>query len=168
MTRPKLVPHTAFIDKLTESISIVVLFLMILVPFLTFGKLPDLIPLHYDLSGNPDALGNKWSVFIIPAIALLSYIGLTILQKYPYVFNYPVEVTEKNATQLYRIGVNTIRQVKLITLLMFLTILYPTVQSYFHQGSQDFTLNGSVLVLLILTMSSILIIAIVKMNKAGS
>jgi uncharacterized membrane protein len=37
----------------------------------SYSGLPDLLPLHFDANGNPDRIGERREVFVLPAIGLV-------------------------------------------------------------------------------------------------
>ena len=40
----------------------------------TYDSLPDLMPLHFDAQGNPDRIGARSEILILPAIGLIVYL----------------------------------------------------------------------------------------------
>lgn len=40
----------------------------------TYNSLPDLMPLHFDAQGNPDRIGARSEILILPAIGLIVYL----------------------------------------------------------------------------------------------
>lgn len=120
--RPILKVNLTRVDVYFEIIAFLLLVASWLIPALMFGKLPDIIPTHFGINGKVDDWGSKASIFILPSISLIMFIGLSILNKYPHIFNYPVKVTEENALQLYTKSSRLIRIIKLIIGLVFLSI----------------------------------------------
>lgn len=47
---------------------------MFLLAFLNYNRLPDSIPIHYDAGGNVDGFGSKSLIWLLPCIALVSYV----------------------------------------------------------------------------------------------
>ena len=45
---------------------------------------------------------NKTTLIILLVISIVTYIGLTLLNKFPYIFSFPVKVTEQNRLILYK------------------------------------------------------------------
>ncbi len=64
---------------------------------------------------------NDTAIILLFALACVLYIGLSILERYPHKFNYPVKVTPANKTLLHQLGINTVRYIKL-TLILFFTL----------------------------------------------
>ena len=62
-----------------------------------YFELPEIIPTHYNEAGEADSYGDKLNILALPIISTLLFIGLTILNKRPHLFNYPSEITKENA-----------------------------------------------------------------------
>src|SRR5690625_7494445 len=63
-------------------------------------SLPSEVPAHYNALGEVDRWGSKWEMLILPIIATVLWIGMTILEKYPHVYNY-INLTEDNVRNQY-------------------------------------------------------------------
>lgn len=121
--RPKIKIVLHFSDKLIEllgGLSVIILWVFVIWIYI---KLPEIIPVHYNESGNPDYYGNKLSIFLLPLITSIIYAALTKLNKYPHIFNYTEEITEENALQQYTFGTRMIRYVKFTVSILFLLIV---------------------------------------------
>ena len=76
--------------------------LVSILPIVQFWSvLPDRIPIHFGLGGQPDALGDKIAIWMLPAVAAIIFAVLTAVSRYPHTFNYPVRITEQNARRQY-------------------------------------------------------------------
>lgn len=60
-------------------------------------RLPEAVPVHFNLTGNPDRWGSPWELLLVPAIGLLLFAFLGVLAGRARVFNYPVAITPQNA-----------------------------------------------------------------------
>ena len=98
--------------------------------FINFQGLPETIPIHFNAAGKADGFGNKWNMLTLPIVASVLYIGMTILNKYPHVFNYPTEVlTEENALKNYTMATRLLRVLKLVLVIIFSLIVFRTIQN---------------------------------------
>ena len=52
--------------------------------------LPPRVPVHFGLTGHPDGFGSKIILLILPATAIVLYLALTVVARYPAYFNFPV------------------------------------------------------------------------------
>jgi len=94
-----------------------------------YNILPQTIPVHFNAAGKVDGYGDKITLFLMPAVGTLLMIGITILNRYPHVFNYPLEITEDNALHQYTLATRFIRQLKICILLVFWLICMQTRQT---------------------------------------
>lgn len=96
-------------DQLMESLALVGLIGLIILPVVYYESLPELIPIHFGLDGRPDGFGPKVMIWLLPGIGGFSFVGMKILCRYPRLFNYPVKITTENARRQYRLAVRLIR-----------------------------------------------------------
>lgn len=66
--------------------------------------MPDIVPIHFDWSGEPDEFGAKASVFVLIAIMLALTVLIFWLAARPRIMSYPVPVTADNAVRLYTLS----------------------------------------------------------------
>ncbi len=126
--RPKitLIPTTA--DKLVDLLGWLILLALWGLTISHFSTLPDTIPTHFNASGEADGFGSKASIIGLPVIATLLFVGLTVLNRYPHIFNYPTAITEDNALRLYTLATRMLRYLKLVLVLVFGGIEFMTIQ----------------------------------------
>lgn len=79
-----------------------------------WNTIPNQIPGHYDGAGNVDRWGGKGELLILPIAGWILYIGITILEAFPQIWNTGVTITEENRERVYRILKNMIGTVKLL------------------------------------------------------
>jgi len=106
-------------DKILEVVAIAALVWAFYPPIFNSIDSDAIIPVHFNLAGEVDGWGDSSVLWIMPPIALLLYIGLSIAQKHPKICNYPCRITEQNADYLYKMGVQLIRHIKVSVVLMF-------------------------------------------------
>ena len=94
-----------------------------------WNEIPNIVPTHFGFSGSPDNFGNKNSLFIILIIALILHLTLVLLSKIPHSFNYPVNVTDRNAETLYKIGKETMILLDMEISLIFAILLFKSIQT---------------------------------------
>ncbi len=124
--RPVLKPKPAKVDYVIEAIAVFGLAASILLPVIAFKNLPDTIPTHYGFNGKADDWSSKTTIFILPAISIIIYTGLTVLNKFPHTFNYPAKVTAENALLLYTRATRIMRSIKAFVVFLFLFIEWQT------------------------------------------
>lgn len=117
------------IDKLIEFIAILGLILLIVLPVYYYNVLPVTIPRHYGANGQPDGYSGKDIIWTLPIIGIILYVGLTWLNKYPHIFNYPQKVTLENAERLYSAATRMTLSLKALLICTFAYISYSTIQT---------------------------------------
>ena len=63
--------------------------------------------------------GAVLQFLILPLLGSLVFTALTLLNRYPHRFNYPVKLTAENALQQYSLATRLIRYLKFIVVLTF-------------------------------------------------
>ena len=127
--RPKITLIPTHADKLVDLLGWIVLLAIWGWTFTHFSTLPNIIPTHFNASGEADGFGSKASIIGLPIIATLLFFGLTVLNRYPHIFNYPCPVTQDNALRLYTLATRMLRYLKLVLLLVFGGIEFMTIQN---------------------------------------
>ncbi len=129
MNKPKIKIELDLSDKIIAALGIAGVLILIGLPTFYYTDLPDLVPKHYNLNGEPDDYSGKGIIWAMPIIGLIIYAGMLLLNKHPNIFNYPKEVTEENAEQLYRIATKMIRLLSTIITWFLAYITYATIQT---------------------------------------
>lgn len=121
--RPKLhIPLTAP-DKIIEVSGWICLAALWVMTLFAYGNLPEIIPTHFGAGGTVDDYGSKMTLFFLPVIGTLLFIGLTVLNNYPHIFNYPADITPENALSQYTNATRMIRMIKFsITFIALVTV----------------------------------------------
>lgn len=133
--RPQLdLPPTAA-DRWLDALALAALVVLIVLPSNVYGDLPDSIPKHFNLNGEPDAWGGKINLWILPAIGAVTFMLLRFINFKPHTFNYLTTITVDNAEYQYRNAMTMIRVMNLLILLTFLYLTWGTVRT--AQGLQS-------------------------------
>lgn len=101
--------------KNLEAISLGALAVMVWITYQAFhgpSPLPDRIPTHFDLAGNPNGWGSPRTLLLLPAVAFAIYLIITFVALFPSAFNYPVRVTASNRAQLEELALGMIAWLK--------------------------------------------------------
>jgi hypothetical protein len=93
-----------------------------------WASLPEIIPTHFGLAGQPDDWSNKKWLWLLPTISLLLYLGLTWIRRFPHKFNYLWPITESNAPRQYYLAQALIAIMKVEIAWLFTFITYQTVR----------------------------------------
>ena len=112
----------AKINKYLDIIGIILFIVLIAITFVYWVKAPDTVPIHFNFKGEIDAYGSKNTIFILLPIAIIIYIGLAILSKYPQVCNYCIEITTRNKERQYSMASTFLRIINVEMLFIFFYI----------------------------------------------
>jgi len=127
--RPQIKLELSKTDKAIEFIGWSLLIGIWILAIFSFSDLPELIPTHYNAAGQADGFGEKTNIFVLPIIGTALFVGLTLLNKNPHIFNYPKTITNENALSQYSNATRMIRVLKLIIVIVFGLILVRTLQN---------------------------------------
>jgi uncharacterized membrane protein len=125
-TRPRITLSLSTLDKRIELLSKIFVAALWMITLFAFYHLPKIIPTHFNSKGQVDDYGNKLSILILPIIATVIYLGLTLLNKYPHLFNYATIITAENAHRQYTFATRMLRYLKLAILIIFSGIVLLT------------------------------------------
>lgn len=106
---------------------------MLYAVFESWEILPDTIPIHYNASGEPDAWGSKFSLVFLPCITIVLYGSLTILGRYPHIFNFPWKITEQNAERQYILAKQLLSWLKAEVIWVFYYIEWNSIEIAFSR-----------------------------------
>lgn len=127
--RPKIKLTFTTIDKIFELVGWLSIIAVWVLTSLHYNNLPDIIPTHYNALGQADGMGTKATILILPIIATILFIGLTILNMFPHIFNYPTNISNDNALKQYTNATRMIRYLKLTFVVIFGLIVFKTIQN---------------------------------------
>ena len=126
--RPRIKLQLKQTDKVLEIVGWVSVVGIRALPLTNCSILPEIIPIYFNGAGKADGFGNKTHIFVLPIISTLLFIGLTILNKHPHIFNYPSQITKENAVDQYTNATRMMRVLKLVIVLLFGLIVFKTIQ----------------------------------------
>ena len=127
--RPKIKLELTKTDMASEIVGWVLIISVWVLTITNYSNLPDIITTHYNAAGVADGFGEKWMILTLPLVATVLFIGITIINKFPHIFNYPTEITAENALRQYTNATRLFRFLKLIVVLIFGLIAFKTIQN---------------------------------------
>jgi uncharacterized membrane protein len=104
----------------STGLSRVSLFLLVCLwafTLLIYAQLPDKIVKHIGFNGQIDAWGGKHNIFIMPVLALCSFLLLNWMISRPEKLNYAKKITPENAEAEYAGGVFMLEILHLVVML---------------------------------------------------
>jgi uncharacterized membrane protein len=127
--RPKIKLELTTIDKTFEILGWASILAIWALTISNYTILPDTIPIHFNGAGQADGFGGKGNILTLPLIATILFVGLTILKKFPHVYNYPTNITADNALKQYTNATRLIRYLKFIIVVIFGLIALQTIRN---------------------------------------
>jgi uncharacterized membrane protein len=114
-------------DKIWETISLLLLITNILIIVFSLPKLPDIIPIHFNLAGEANGWGSKNTLWIMFAITIPMYALLTFISGKPEL--YRSRMSENNMEEQLRLTSKMTRIMKTVVLLIFVMVTVFMVQT---------------------------------------
>ena len=127
--RPKIKLELSKTDKLLEIVGWLSIIGIWVVTIANYSALPEIIPIHYNAAGEADGFGGKLTILTLPLVATILFVSMSLLNKYPQIFNYPTTITEDNAHSQYTSATRLIRCIKSIIVFIFGLIVVKTIQN---------------------------------------
>ncbi|MCL6589556.1 MAG: DUF1648 domain-containing protein [Firmicutes bacterium] len=134
--RPKIKIPLTKLDIYLEFLTGLILAVNFFILVLNWFKLPKAIPSHFNFLGEIDAYGDKNILLLLLLLVLALYILLSVISKFPHIYNYPVEITEENAEKQYRNAIRLMRIMKFVMVAIFTYIQYAIIKSALNQKSE--------------------------------
>lgn len=128
MARPKIRQPYSQPERLLQIVTLIILVGLIGLTVFSMIGLPGRIPSHFGVDGHPDGWSGKGSLLFLPILAVLFYTGLTLLERFPWIYNYPVEITEQNAAAQYKLSRLLLEWGKFAIITVFLYIQWQTAR----------------------------------------
>lgn len=128
------VPSTWF-HKLIEIITLFILIIMIIYPFVMWNTLPSKIPAHYNALGEIDRWGTKYELFVLPIVGVFLYGLMSLVSLFPSAWNIPVTVTRENRKRVYQTVKSLLVFMKLEVIVLFGYLEYHSTQMKNMPGS---------------------------------
>lgn len=112
---------------LKEIVPVAAILFGIAVVILNYERLPDAVPIHFGLLGQPDGWGPRGSIAVLPVLSLVLYIVLSVGQNSKK-FNIPWKLTESNRDALIAHCRRLIWAIKVHVLIVFSYLEWAAVQ----------------------------------------
>ena len=116
--------NRGFLTIAIDAVALVALVASGLFVAANWSTLPDVVPIHFGLTGQPDGFGNKIWLAAMPAIGLGMFLMMTLARRYPQMSNLPWKITDANREVQYALIKRLLTWIKLETSLMFAYLVY--------------------------------------------
>jgi uncharacterized membrane protein len=125
--RPRLIiPHTQ-LEVYCEIIAAATLIGFAAYLAAIWTKLPAQIPVHFNIMGQPDRWGSRNTHFSLFGVMAALYIGISILQRFPQIYNYPFGLTPQNVYRQYQLARQLLTLIKTEIVCLFCLVQWETV-----------------------------------------
>lgn len=102
--RPVLKLPLTNLEKVLELLAGIGVLLSIAFIIAKWNVIPAEVPSHFGPSGMPDDWSGKETLIFLVVLNLLLYLALTIVCRFPHIYNYPWKITAENAQDQYQIA----------------------------------------------------------------
>lgn len=133
--KPSLTIKKETIDYFLEFGALIVLIATWGFTIYHFNKLPGIIATHFDVNGNPNGFGSKFTIWLLPVIISLVYILIYVLNRYPHRFNYLSTITEQNAHKQYKLASRMMRILLFNITVLFAYITFKEIEGAYTKSS---------------------------------
>ncbi|MBL7793300.1 MAG: DUF1648 domain-containing protein [Saprospiraceae bacterium] len=130
MTDPSFIKKEQEDYRFLDLVSLLFVVASIVIAVYYYPQLPEKIPTHFNLRGEPDDWNGKNMVFLLPAVTAGLYGMLIFVIKYVpnKYWNMPVKITPENADEQYGLARNMIRMLTIMLTACFCYLSYNTIQ----------------------------------------
>lgn len=91
---------------------------------MAWEEIADCIPMHYDFRGHVDRMGGKGSLWMLVVVGWAMFLALSVIERFPQIWNTGVQVTPKNQERVYRTLKNMLGTLKLIIAVLFSYLVF--------------------------------------------
>lgn len=111
-------------DKALEIIACLLLLLTAGLSIYAYTGMPETIPIHFNLQGQPDDYGSKGTIFLLPVVCVFTMGMMYFILKSPSMqkFNYPRKVKPENQEKFRLLSLRLIRMIMVTVGILFLAL----------------------------------------------
>lgn len=124
-------------DALLDGLAIAGWMSGLAVVLASWSDLPERLPMHFDMAGQPNRWGPRGELFVLPTISFVLLVSMAALSRFPHIYNYLVVITEQNAPRQYRLAVRLIQSLNILLQALFAVIVWIVIrasQGLLHPG----------------------------------
>ena len=128
MNRIKIRIGKSKLDRGIEILTFVLILISVILIAVYYNQLPEKLPIYFNWpSKNENGFGEKDLLWISPIICTAITIVFYKLNQYPWIFNYPIEINEKNAEYHYTMATRVFRTLAFLVGLMGLVLTLTSI-----------------------------------------
>jgi uncharacterized membrane protein len=130
MAKPKQtkleIPRTR-LEIYCEVVAAIAVALIFIYLTATWTGLPDKVPTHFNFAGTPDQWGSKYLMLLFLGVTFVLYVGLSILSRFPHIYNYAFAITDENRQRQYLLARQMVTTLKAELVCLFVFITWQTI-----------------------------------------
>ena len=154
--RPARTYVTGAVTRALRHVALVGVIVLSVYVALTYDALPERVPTHFGFTGEADAWGPKWTIWVLLGVNVLLVGLITWFSTRPRWFNYVSDITDDNAQSLYREGERMLVWMNLGILVVFVGVILST-----YEVDSPFVVLG------LIALPAITITALIRMSMAA-
>ena len=109
-------------DIVLNILCLILLIGIVIYLAIRWSSIPEQVPGHFNLSGEVTRWDSKETLIVLPVIAWIIFIGFSILEQFPQVWNTGVRITQENMHRVYGILKTLLSTIKLLIVATFTSI----------------------------------------------
>ena len=91
---------------------------------IAWAGIPSEIPGHYNALGQIDKYSGKSSLIVLLLVVWIMYFGISVIEKFPRIWNTGVAVTAENRNRIYRILKDMLKTMKFLMVAIFAYLIF--------------------------------------------
>ncbi|KXB03466.1 hypothetical protein AKJ47_02205 [candidate division MSBL1 archaeon SCGC-AAA261G05] len=134
---------------------------------MNYNQLPDQIPTHYGVSGDPDSWGSKTTLLIYPSLQVAFLAISLVIYKYPNYANIPLTIGLKHLSKnLRERAYEIVRDVVFITMaIVTFLMLYLTRETLEVAKGQAMSINLWGVLAFLIFLAPVIVYYSIKMRR---
>ncbi len=124
-----MIPGSSLTDKLLEAVGLLGILWLIILPATYYTNLPDEIPTHFGIKGNPDDFGGKASIWLLPVIGVVLYLGLAFVNYFLVRKKMTSKADPVTEARQKQAAFRLLQYLKVMLVFSFAYIVFATIQT---------------------------------------
>jgi uncharacterized membrane protein len=141
--------------SILEIMAILGVILSVMLLGFYWSILPDKVPSHFNFAGKVDAWSGKGSILLLPLISIIIFATMSIVSRYPKLFNYPWKFKLENLIRQQELAQLLITSLKAEIVWLFALIEWGTINTAMGKidGLGVWPLLGGVGIIMVTTVA---------------
>ncbi|MHA7832014.1 MAG: DUF1648 domain-containing protein [Flagellimonas sp.] len=166
MNKPQITIDKTCWDKWLEIITLLLVLVSLILIGVYYSRLPEKLPIHFNWpSKDTNGFGKKNILWASPIICGLIVLGIRRLNQYPWFFNYPFKIINKNAEYNYRLATQIFRFLSFILALYCLFTTFISILNGLGRPTPFFKYSLWVFPILLVGIPILFLVKMIKEKK---